>query len=70
MTDSIELEISERFAFADGEAFAEAGPYEGLIGRARFAVDPAAPAQAESKTPRPAFLRSSPTNKSRPDSRA
>ncbi|HRD76288.1 MAG TPA: alpha/beta hydrolase domain-containing protein [Hyphomicrobiaceae bacterium] len=42
----IELDISERFAFADGHAFGDAGSYERLKGRARFAVDPTAQAQA------------------------
>jgi hypothetical protein len=45
MTNSIELEIAERAAFAEGHAFGEAGPYERLSGRVHFAVDPLAPAQ-------------------------
>ncbi len=46
MTNRIALEIAERRPFANGHAFGDAGPYERLVGRARFAVDPAAPAQA------------------------
>lgn len=46
MTSRIEIDITERFAFAGGQAFGAAGPYERLKGRARFAVDPKAPAQA------------------------
>ena len=46
MANAIELRITERFAFADGESFGTAGPYERLTGRVRFAVDPLAPAQA------------------------
>ena len=46
MSNRITIDIQERTAFADGHAFAEAGAYERLIGRARFAVDPDAPAQA------------------------
>ena len=46
MTNEITLEITDRRPFADGQAFGEAGAYERLTGRAHFAVDPAAPAQA------------------------
>ena len=46
MTNRIEIEITERFAFAGGQAFGTAGAYERLKGRAHFAVDPKAPAQA------------------------
>ena len=46
MSNRIAIDIHERTAFADGHAFAEAGAYERLVGRARFAVDPDAPAQA------------------------
>src|SRR5262252_412928 len=45
MTNRVELSISERFTFADGHAFGAVGAYERLAGRARFAVDPRAPAQ-------------------------
>jgi len=45
MTNRVELSISDRFAFADGHAFGAVGAYERLVGRARFAVDPAAPPQ-------------------------
>ena len=46
MSNRIAIGIHERTAFAGGHAFAEAGAYERLVGRARFAVDPDAPAQA------------------------
>ncbi|KAB2851217.1 MAG: hypothetical protein F9K44_02385 [Hyphomicrobiaceae bacterium] len=46
MTNKIWLEILERGAFADGEEFAVAGPYERLKGRAHFAVSADAPAQS------------------------
>ena len=46
MTNRIDLVVTERGPFADGEAFGAVGPYERLKGRAHFAVDPAAPAQA------------------------
>ena len=46
MTNKVELRVAERGAFAGGCAFGEAGPYERLIGRAHFAVDPLAQAQA------------------------
>ena len=47
MTNRIELDIRERSLFADGHNFGEAGAYERLEGRARFVVDPSAPAQAK-----------------------
>lgn len=47
MNDSLELRISEREPFADAHCFGDAGPYERLVGRAHFAVDPEAPAYAE-----------------------
>ncbi|MBM3523169.1 MAG: hypothetical protein FJX57_09440 [Alphaproteobacteria bacterium] len=46
MTNRIALAVSEQSSFAGGHAFDEVGPYERVKGRARFAVDPAAPAQA------------------------
>lgn len=46
MTNEIEIRISEQTGFADGHAFGDTGPYEKLVGRAHFAVDPYAPAQA------------------------
>ena len=46
VSNRIAIDIHERTAFAGGDAFGQAGAYERLIGRARFAVDPAAPAQA------------------------
>jgi hypothetical protein len=42
----MELDITERFAFAGGHAFGPAGAYEMLLGRARYAVDPAAACNA------------------------
>ncbi|MBN8897885.1 MAG: hypothetical protein J0H35_06820, partial [Rhodospirillales bacterium] len=47
MTNLIELVIADRRRFADGHAFGDAGAYERLSGRALFAVDPLAPAQAD-----------------------
>ncbi len=47
MNGSLELRISEREPFADGHPFEGAGPYERLVGRAHFAVDPHAPAYAD-----------------------
>ena len=46
MTNKIELEIVERGAFADGHEFGATGTYERVRGRAHFAVDPTAAAQA------------------------
>jgi len=46
MQNRNELRIAERRPFADGQGFGSHGPYERLKGRAHFAVDPAAPAQA------------------------
>ena len=46
MTNRLELVVTERFAFAGGHVFAGGRAYERVKGRARFAVDPAAPAQA------------------------
>jgi hypothetical protein len=43
----LELRITEREPFADGHPFEGAGPYERLVGRAHFAVDPDAPAYAD-----------------------
>ncbi len=40
------VEILERQAFADGTRFGDAGPYEKLHGRVRFALDPIAAANA------------------------
>src|SRR5690348_4726027 len=45
MTNRVELAIAERFPFAGGHEFGAPGPYERLIGRAHFAVDPHSPAQ-------------------------
>ena len=47
MNDSLELQITEREPFADGHSFGDAGPYERLVGRAHFAVDPEARAYRE-----------------------
>ena len=46
MTNGIELRVERRLAFADGQEFGAAGAYERLSGKALFAVDPGAPAQA------------------------
>ena len=40
MNGSIELRITTREPFAEGHAFGDTGPYERLVGRARFAIDP------------------------------
>jgi hypothetical protein len=46
VTNRITLELSAPTAFAGGHAFGDTGAYERLRGRAHFAVDPLAPAQA------------------------
>lgn len=46
MTNRIEIDVHERFAFAGGAQFGSTGSYERIKGRARFAVDPKAPAQS------------------------
>ena len=46
MTNQIELRFHDRRPFASGEPFGKAGAYERLAGRAHFAVDPMAAAQA------------------------
>ena len=43
----IKLDITDQRPFAGGHAFGETGTYERLSGRALFAVDPLAPAQAD-----------------------
>jgi len=43
----VRVEITERSPILDGKAFGAAGPYERLIGKAYFAVDPLAPANAD-----------------------
>ncbi len=40
------LEIVERSAFADGLAFGATGPYERIVGRLHYSVDPDDPANA------------------------
>ena len=47
MTNLIELRIAERGPFAENHPFGAAGPYERLVGRAHFAVDPRATARAD-----------------------
>ncbi len=47
MNESLELRITEREPFAEGHCFEGTGPYERLVGRARFAVDPEDCAYAE-----------------------
>src|SRR6185437_4190918 len=46
MTNEIELRITDRVPFAGGQSFGDTGAYERLSGRAHFAVDPHASAQA------------------------
>ncbi len=46
MSNRIVLDITDRQSFAGGRGFGDSGAYERLRGRARIAVDPAAPAQA------------------------
>jgi hypothetical protein len=46
VTNEIELKIVERGVFAEGHEFGAAGPYERLLGRAHYAVDPKAAPQA------------------------
>jgi Alpha/beta hydrolase domain len=41
----LQLTLGERFLFAGGHEFGPVGPYEGVVGRVHFAVDPVAPAQ-------------------------
>jgi hypothetical protein len=40
----LRIEVSERSDVADGKAYAAAGPYERIVGKAYFAVDPKLPA--------------------------
>jgi hypothetical protein len=40
----LRIEVSERSDVLDGKAFGSAGPYERIVGKAYFAVDPALPA--------------------------
>src|SRR6185312_11408004 len=47
MTNRVELRIAERIPFAGGHPFGDVGAYERLTGRAAFAVDPRAAAQAD-----------------------
>jgi hypothetical protein len=44
---SLEIRIDDRRPFAGGHSFGDTGPYERLTGRVLYAVDPAAPAQAD-----------------------
>ena len=46
MTNAITLTITDRRPFAEGIAFGTTGAYQRLTGRAHFAVDPLAPANA------------------------
>lgn len=46
MTNAVTLQITDRRLFADGISFGDVGPYERLSGRALFAVDPLAEANA------------------------
>ena len=40
MPHNIEIDITERFPFAEDQAFGEVGPYERIKGKARLSVDP------------------------------
>ena len=40
----LRIEVSERSDVLEGKAFASAGPYERIVGKAYFAVDPNLPA--------------------------
>ena len=42
----VRFEISERDPFAGGKSFGSSGPYERIVGRAFFAIDPQAPENA------------------------
>ena len=46
MSPSVRLHLTDRGPFAAGRAFADAGAYERLAGRAEVAIDPAAPENA------------------------
>jgi hypothetical protein len=46
MTNRITLDITDSRPFADGTSFGDTGSYQRLTGRAHYAVDPDAPAQA------------------------
>ena len=46
MTNTITLHITDRRPFADGMRFGAVGPYQRLSGRALFAIDPLAEANA------------------------
>jgi hypothetical protein len=46
MSGLVNFVIGSRAPFGDGAAFGEVGPYERIVGRAHFAVDPGDPAQA------------------------
>jgi hypothetical protein len=43
MNTLVRLEITRRISFADGHAFGDAGPYERLVGRVHFELDPKEP---------------------------
>ncbi|MBN1421637.1 MAG: hypothetical protein JXP34_22885, partial [Planctomycetes bacterium] len=43
----VRFEIASREPFADGKPFGDAGPYERIIGRVEYAIDPADPGAAE-----------------------
>ncbi len=47
MASTLEIRIDDRCPFAGGHEFETSGAYERLAGRALFAVDPLAPAQAD-----------------------
>ncbi|HLH77138.1 MAG TPA: hypothetical protein VKV28_10065, partial [Candidatus Binataceae bacterium] len=43
MGNQIRLEIEQRTPFAGGASFGDTGPYERLLGKVYFAIDPAEP---------------------------
>ncbi len=47
MNELLELRTSEGEPFAEGHRFGDTGPYERIVGRAHFAVDPRSPAYSE-----------------------
>lgn len=43
----VRVEVSERSPILDGKSFGKAGPYERIIGKAHFAVDPTSPSNQD-----------------------
>lgn len=44
MQTEVRIQVTSRTPFADGMAFGDTGPYERIVGRVRFAIDPDDPA--------------------------